>query len=262
MYLQPELILSVVDAEHRRRHSRQMYSTPAESIGRLRTADTDWAMFGYYIRNNVGIAFQCFAGGLFAGLGSLFFLAFNGALIGGGRRATSPSAGSTSTFFPFVATHSRIRVDGDRAVGAAGLRDRPRADRARAAHARTGARESRKGSRRDRLWRDGDAADRRRDRGLLVVGAAGCPSVAKYQRRGRVLDRRAQLPDVCRVAVQIDALAIRLRPRSPLEAADLGVRLCQSTARPVYRCYAMVAIPVSGVCRWRHSRSRPGCRRC
>ncbi len=47
--------------------------------------------------------------------------------------------------------------------------------------------------------------------------------------------------------MQLDALAIRLRPRSPLEAADLGVRLCQSIARPLYRCYAMVAIPVMGL---------------
>jgi hypothetical protein len=29
-----------------------------------------------------------------------------------------------------------------------------------------------------------------------------------------------------------------------MEAADLGVRLCQSAARPIYLCYAMVAIPV------------------
>jgi hypothetical protein len=44
--------------------------------------------------------------------------------------------------------------------------------------------------------------------------------------------------------VQVDALALRLRPRTPLEAADLGVRLCQSTARSIYVCYAMVALPV------------------
>ncbi len=44
--------------------------------------------------------------------------------------------------------------------------------------------------------------------------------------------------------MQIDALAVRLRPRSPLEAADLGVTLCQSSARSVYLCYGMVALPV------------------
>jgi len=44
--------------------------------------------------------------------------------------------------------------------------------------------------------------------------------------------------------VQVDALAVRLRPRTPLEAADLGVRLCQSAARSVYTCYGVVALPV------------------
>jgi hypothetical protein len=44
--------------------------------------------------------------------------------------------------------------------------------------------------------------------------------------------------------VQLDALAVRLRPRTPFEAADLGVRLCQSTARSIYSCYALVAVPL------------------
>jgi hypothetical protein len=47
--------------------------------------------------------------------------------------------------------------------------------------------------------------------------------------------------------MQLDALRLRLRPRTPVEASDLGVRLCQSTARSVYVCYAMVALPVAGV---------------
>jgi hypothetical protein len=48
--------------------------------------------------------------------------------------------------------------------------------------------------------------------------------------------------------VQIDALAMRMRPRSAMEAADLGVRLCQSAARQVYRCYWLVGIPVVALC--------------
>ena len=44
--------------------------------------------------------------------------------------------------------------------------------------------------------------------------------------------------------MQIDALALRLRPRTPYEAADLGTRLCQSAARDVYTCYLAVAIPL------------------
>lgn len=47
--------------------------------------------------------------------------------------------------------------------------------------------------------------------------------------------------------MRIETLAVRLRPRTPLEAADLGVRLCQSTAWPVYACYAMVAVPTIGL---------------
>jgi hypothetical protein len=48
--------------------------------------------------------------------------------------------------------------------------------------------------------------------------------------------------------VQIDALALRLRPRTPYEAADLGTRLCQSAARDVYTCYLAIAIPVYLLC--------------
>jgi hypothetical protein len=44
--------------------------------------------------------------------------------------------------------------------------------------------------------------------------------------------------------VQIDAIAIRLRRRSDMEAADLGVRMCQRAARDIYACYMAVALPV------------------
>jgi hypothetical protein len=44
--------------------------------------------------------------------------------------------------------------------------------------------------------------------------------------------------------MRIDALAVRLRPRTPLEAADLGVRLCQHAARDVYVSYLLIAVPV------------------
>jgi len=43
--------------------------------------------------------------------------------------------------------------------------------------------------------------------------------------------------------VQLESLAVRLRPRTPFEAADLGVRLGQATAKSVYLCYAIVAAP-------------------
>lgn len=44
--------------------------------------------------------------------------------------------------------------------------------------------------------------------------------------------------------MRADAFAIRLRRRGKLEAADLGVRLCQSAAGSVFPCYLAVAVPV------------------
>jgi Domain of unknown function (DUF4129) len=44
--------------------------------------------------------------------------------------------------------------------------------------------------------------------------------------------------------VRLETLAVRLRPRTPFEAADLGVRLCQATLRSVYLCHGIVAIPL------------------
>jgi uncharacterized membrane protein SpoIIM required for sporulation len=120
VYSRPELILSVVDAETAASFE-EMYSPAADSIGRLRTASTDWMMFGYYIRNNVGVAFQCFASGLFAGVGSLFFLAYNGAF-GGAIAGFLTERGLSSTFYPFVATHSAFELTAIFIAGGAGLK--------------------------------------------------------------------------------------------------------------------------------------------
>ena len=78
-------------------------------------------MFGYYILNNVSVAFQCFAGGLFAGLGSLFFLAFNGAY-GGAIGGYLTAKGLSETFYSFVVTHSAFELTAIILSGAAGLR--------------------------------------------------------------------------------------------------------------------------------------------
>src|SRR3954463_2795233 len=120
VYRHPELILSVVSAETAARFE-EMYSPDAESIGRVREAGTDWMMFGFYIRNNIGVAFQCFAGGLFAGLGTLFFLAYNGAF-SGAIAGYLTERGMAPTFYSFVATHSAFELTAIVLSGAAGLR--------------------------------------------------------------------------------------------------------------------------------------------
>lgn len=120
VHARPELVLSVVTADMAAGFE-QMYSPEADSIGRVRTADTDWTMFGYYIRNNITVSFQCFASGLFAGIGSLFYLAFNGAY-GGAIGGYLVERGLSSTFFSFVVTHGAFELTAIVLSGAAGLR--------------------------------------------------------------------------------------------------------------------------------------------
>jgi uncharacterized membrane protein SpoIIM required for sporulation len=78
-------------------------------------------MFGFYIRNNIGVAFQCFAGGLFYGIGSLFFLAYNGA-IGGAVAGYLTERGMSPTFYSFIATHSAFELTAIVLSGGAGLK--------------------------------------------------------------------------------------------------------------------------------------------
>jgi uncharacterized membrane protein SpoIIM required for sporulation len=120
VYWRPELILSVVNSDTAASFE-EMYSPAADAIGRTRTATTDWMMFGFYIRNNVSVAFQCFGGGLFAGLGSLFYLAYNGA-VSGAIAGYLTERGLSSTFYSFVATHSAFELTAIVLAGAAGLR--------------------------------------------------------------------------------------------------------------------------------------------
>ena len=120
VYFRPELILTVVNAATVAGYE-QAYSSAAEQIGRPLGAVSDWQMFGFYIRNNIGVAFQCFAAGLFAGVGSIFFIAFNGAL-GGAVAGYLTERGLGPTFYSFVVTHSAFELTAIVLAGAAGLR--------------------------------------------------------------------------------------------------------------------------------------------
>jgi uncharacterized membrane protein SpoIIM required for sporulation len=118
MYVRPELILSVVDASTAASFEH-MYADSADAVGR--EAQSDVLMFGFYIRHNIGIAFQCFAGGLFAGVGSLFYLIYNGVLIGAVSGYLT-ERGHGPTFWAFVATHSAFELTAIVLSGAAGLK--------------------------------------------------------------------------------------------------------------------------------------------
>ena len=119
-YLNPDLILSIVDRTTAAEFE-QMYSPAAQAIGRPRDIASDWLMFGFYIKNNIGIAFQCYATGVVFGLGSLYFLLANGTF-GGGIAGYVASLGYGGTFFSFVATHSAFELTAIVLCGAGGLR--------------------------------------------------------------------------------------------------------------------------------------------
>ena len=153
-------------------------------------------MFGFYIRNNIGVAFQCFAGGLFAGVGSLFFLAYNGAF-GGAVAGYLTERGLSPTFYLVRRDALGVRADGDRAV----RRRRP-AHRTRAAGAGPA-----------------DAACRRwsqaaRESVVILYGVTRMLLIAaaieafwssatlaaarrQVQRRGRLLDRACSATSCC-----------------------------------------------------------------
>lgn len=119
-YVDPDFVLSVHDADTVRQYD-QMYGRQGnDPIGRERGADTDWAMFGFYIMNNIGVAFRCFAGGIFFGLGSLFFIAYNGALAGTVAGYLT-ARGHGETFYSFVITHGAFELTAIVMSGAAGL---------------------------------------------------------------------------------------------------------------------------------------------
>lgn len=119
-YLDPGFVLSVHDAEVAREFDR-MYGPGPEPIGQRRDASSDWMMFGHYVKNNIGIAFQCFASGLFFGLGSLFCLAFNGAAAGSVAGYLT-ARGHGEAFYSFVVTHGAFELTAIVIAGAAGLR--------------------------------------------------------------------------------------------------------------------------------------------
>jgi len=119
-FFRSELAYSVYDADTIA-NFEAMYSPSTKAIGRERESDTNLAMFGFYIRNNIGIGFQTFAGGIAFGVGTLFFLVYNGISIGtvAGYLA---QFGYGETFFSFVVGHGAFELTAIVIAGAAGLK--------------------------------------------------------------------------------------------------------------------------------------------
>jgi len=118
----PDLVYSVLDPQQVA-EMESMYDPQARRIGQTaeRAASDDWMMFGYYIMHNIGIAFQTYATGLLWGLGSLFFLFFNGLMIGAVAGHLT-GIGYGQTFWSFVIGHGAFELTAIALAGAAGLK--------------------------------------------------------------------------------------------------------------------------------------------
>ncbi|VVP10320.1 hypothetical protein PS896_03303 [Pseudomonas fluorescens] len=118
----PELVYNLIPADQVR-EMQGMYDPVAGHLGRTteRAASEDWVMFGYYVMHNIGIAFQTFASGLLAGVGSAFFLFYNGLVIGAVAGHLS-EIGFGQTFWPFVIGHGAFELSAIALAGAAGLK--------------------------------------------------------------------------------------------------------------------------------------------
>lgn len=87
----------------------EMYNPESANFLTPRNVSNDADMFGFYIYNNISIAFRTFAGGILAGIGSLLILCLNAGFLGivAGHLT---NVGYAQTFFPFVITHSAFEI--------------------------------------------------------------------------------------------------------------------------------------------------------
>lgn len=85
-----------------------------------REEGADSMMAAFYVYNNVGIAFRCFATGILFGLGSVFFLVYNGLLIGA-VAGTVAAAGHGRNLFTFIVGHGAFELTAIVISGAAGM---------------------------------------------------------------------------------------------------------------------------------------------
>jgi uncharacterized membrane protein SpoIIM required for sporulation len=117
--LRPEVALSIMPGEQIESVAEQY--GPDVLIPEERGLGTGLYMFGFYVYNNVSIAFRTFASGIFAGIGSIFFLVYNGLVIGA-VSARIRSLGYDEAFYSFIVGHGAFELTAIVLAGVAGLR--------------------------------------------------------------------------------------------------------------------------------------------
>lgn len=99
----------------------QMAHMYSKGFDEGRAAGLDAGMAGFYVMNNVGIAFRCFATGILFGLGSVFFLVYNGLMMGT-VTGWVHNAGYGGNILTFMCGHAPFELTAILISGAAGMR--------------------------------------------------------------------------------------------------------------------------------------------
>jgi uncharacterized membrane protein SpoIIM required for sporulation/uncharacterized RDD family membrane protein YckC len=115
----PELAFSALPAESLEEITGQF--SPGAEAAMEGTPGQLFARFGLYIWNNVSIAFRTFAGGVVCGLGSLFFLIYNG-VVAGAVATHVHQQGFDRGFYAYVIGHGAFELTAIVLAGACGLR--------------------------------------------------------------------------------------------------------------------------------------------
>lgn len=87
----------------------EMEQSYAKGFDEGRDAGQNVSMAGFYVFNNVGIAFRCFATGALFGVGSAFFLVYNGLTIGVVMGLVT-AAGHGRNILTFTCTHGAFEL--------------------------------------------------------------------------------------------------------------------------------------------------------
>jgi uncharacterized membrane protein SpoIIM required for sporulation len=115
---QPELAYSFLDRATLA--SIEQSYDPAAAV-ESRAADSDLTMFGWYIWNNISIAFRTFAAGLLFGVGTLLIVVYN-ALFIGAVFGHLIEVGSGTRLAGFVVGHSAFELNAILIAAVAGMR--------------------------------------------------------------------------------------------------------------------------------------------
>ena len=119
---QPDLVYSMLEPVMVDRFE-EMYDPDAERYGveAEKASDDNFLMFGFYIRNNIGVGFRTFAGGLLFGVGAAALLIFNGVFFGAAAGHLMVQ-GYGDPFWSFVIGHGAFELTAIVLAGMAGLK--------------------------------------------------------------------------------------------------------------------------------------------